>query len=183
MVFCVLLQSATCRFTHSVGKSCVLMSWGSSVSCWLAVAWLATMKRADELVRPFTAAWLTNHNVQKLVLVVCEADSGATLERWQFDLECDRSVTDMKCGPPAVGIRMGSLLHCFVAVPPVHIFASLEAWATMSIASWCSAAVPSKSEQEIQKEIQNLLRQIVASVSFLPLLDVPCMLRASWPLY
>lgn len=42
------------------------------------------------------AAWLTNHNVQRLVLVVCEADSGATLERWQFNLECDRTVKDVK---------------------------------------------------------------------------------------
>lgn len=32
----------------------------------------------------------------------------------------------------------------------------------------------SKSEKEVQKEIQAIIRQITASVSFLPLLSVPC---------
>ena len=75
--------------------------------------------------------WLSSGLVQKLVLVVCGSDTGETLERWVFDVACDKG---------AVGADGKS----------------------------------SKSEKEVMAEIQAIIRQITASVTFLPLLDEPC---------
>ncbi|XP_057712259.1 mitotic spindle assembly checkpoint protein MAD2A [Corythoichthys intestinalis] len=75
--------------------------------------------------------WLLNCTVQKLVLVVTCLETDEVLERWQFDIECDKSVTE--CSAPR-----------------------------------------EKPIQAIQGEIRSVLRQITASVTFLPLLETPC---------
>jgi hypothetical protein len=36
----------------------------------------------------FAAEWLNNGTVQKLILVIKGTESGETLERWVFDVEC-----------------------------------------------------------------------------------------------
>ena len=43
------------------------------------------------------AAWLMAHMLQKIVLVVTGVDSGETLERWSFDIEADKEVTEDGC--------------------------------------------------------------------------------------
>ncbi|KAK2169894.1 hypothetical protein LSH36_6g10006 [Paralvinella palmiformis] len=58
-------------------------------------------------------------------------DTGDVIERWQFDLECDKTVTE-------------------------------------------SSEPKQKSEQAINKEIQAVIRQITASVTFLPLIECSC---------
>lgn len=75
--------------------------------------------------------WLNHHLVQKLVLVVSSVATGDPLERWTFNVECDRSVTG-------------------------------------------DTTVASKPEKEIQAEIQAIIRQITASVTYLPMLDDAC---------
>eukprot|EP00742_Colponemidia_sp_Colp-10_P010101 GILJ01011067.1.p1 GENE.GILJ01011067.1~~GILJ01011067.1.p1 ORF type:complete len:224 (+),score=47.22 GILJ01011067.1:52-672(+) len=75
--------------------------------------------------------WLLQGQVQKLVVVIASAASGAALERWTFNIQTDKAIT--ADGP---GVE--------------------------------------KSEKEIQLEIQAIIRQITASVTFLPLLDEPC---------
>lgn len=75
--------------------------------------------------------WLMDGKVQKLVLVIEGVESKVTLERWQFNIEQDRSVTAESRGK-------------------------------------------AKSQKEITKEIQAIIRQITASVTFLPLLEEPC---------
>ena len=40
--------------------------------------------------------WLLNKTIQKLVIVVKSIDTGEIVERWQFDVECDKSVTEMR---------------------------------------------------------------------------------------
>ncbi|XP_019733042.1 mitotic spindle assembly checkpoint protein MAD2A [Hippocampus comes] len=75
--------------------------------------------------------WLLNCTVQKLVLVITCLETDEVLERWQFDIECDKSA--MECSAPR-----------------------------------------EKSIQTIQGEIRSVLRQITASVTFLPLLETPC---------
>jgi hypothetical protein len=38
-----------------------------------------------------------NHQLQKLVIAVSGVDSGETLERWAFELECDKDVEEDGC--------------------------------------------------------------------------------------
>jgi mitotic spindle assembly checkpoint protein MAD2 len=73
--------------------------------------------------------WLITGTVQKLVVVICNADTNETLERWAFDI-----LTEL----PQEGREV------------------------------------QKSENEITKEIQAIIRQICASVTFLPLLEAAC---------
>lgn len=44
----------------------------------------------------------------------------------------------------------------------------------MRSAALCSAPLPEKSESQITSEIQAIIRQITASVTFLPLLQDTC---------
>ena len=38
--------------------------------------------------------WLINMTVQTLVVVIKDIDTSEVLERWQFDIDCDKSVTN-----------------------------------------------------------------------------------------
>lgn len=73
------------------------------------------------------------HALQKVVVVVTGVSSGETLERWAFDIEADKEVTE--------------------GGGPVH----------------------EKPMAEITKEIQAIMRQITASVTFLPMLGALCL--------
>ncbi|KAM9677402.1 mitotic spindle assembly checkpoint protein MAD2A-like isoform 2-T2 [Trichechus inunguis] len=70
-------------------------------------------------------------NVQKLVVVISNIESGEVLERWQFDIECDKTAKD-------------------------------------------DSAPREKSQKAFQDEIRSVIRQITATVTFLPLLEVSC---------
>jgi mitotic spindle assembly checkpoint protein MAD2 len=83
------------------------------------------------------STWMMHRSVQKLVLVICGSESGATLERWVFDVQHDKSATKTT-GPDGDDV------------------------------------VGTKSEKEIMGEIQAIIRQITASVTFLPLLSEAC---------
>ena len=82
-------------------------------------------------------AWLLESDLRKLVLVLADARTGETVERWTFDVQTEGKNMD---------------------------------------ASSANAGETSreKSEKEIMQEIQAIIRQITASVSFLPLLDREC---------
>jgi len=43
-----------------------------------------------------TAEWLYKMTVQKLVIVIRSLDNGEVIERWQFNVECDKSNIDNK---------------------------------------------------------------------------------------
>uniref|UniRef100_F7I7J1 Mitotic spindle assembly checkpoint protein MAD2A n=1 Tax=Callithrix jacchus TaxID=9483 RepID=F7I7J1_CALJA len=75
--------------------------------------------------------WLYKCSVQKLVVVISNIESGEVLERWQFDIECDKTAKD-------------------------------------------DSAPREKSQKAIQDEIRSVIRQITATVTFLPLLEVSC---------
>ncbi|EDL91587.1 MAD2 (mitotic arrest deficient, homolog)-like 1 (yeast) (predicted), isoform CRA_a [Rattus norvegicus] len=75
--------------------------------------------------------WLYKCSVQKLVVVISNIESGEVLERWQFDIECDKTAKEE-------GVRR------------------------------------EKSQKAIQDEIRSVIRQITATVTFLPLLEVSC---------
>ena len=78
------------------------------------------------------SSWLLGGEVQKVVIVITGVNSGQTLERWGFNVETDKSVTQN--GP----------------------------------------TLARKSHKDITNEIQALIKQITASVTFLPLLSEPC---------
>ncbi|XP_059844494.1 mitotic spindle assembly checkpoint protein MAD2A [Hypanus sabinus] len=75
--------------------------------------------------------WLCNHFVQRLVVVINSIETSEVLERWQFDIECDKTMTD-------------------------------------------KSQAREKAEKAIQDEIRSVIRQITATVTFLPLLDTGC---------
>ena len=99
--------------------------------------------------------WLTEGEVERLVVVVTGVDSGETLERWQFNV----TVQDDEANKPAAPAtdENGNTLN---SQPPPPASAP--------------AKKSSKSLEQIHAEISALIRQITASVTFLPLLTEPC---------
>ena len=100
--------------------------------------------------------WLLEGDVQRLVVVVTGVDSGETLERWQFNVNVDELTG-------ADGDRGGDEND-----GPVSNESS-----TGTSASGTDEKM-GKSVREIHNEIQAMIRQITASVTFLPLLNEPC---------
>lgn len=89
--------------------------------------------------------WMMHSQVKKLVVVVASQLTNETLERWTFDVQAS----------------------------PVM---SLTRLAQMDEKAAAALAVPRSQSDGVreQKEIQAIIRQITASVTFLPLLDEPC---------
>ncbi|XP_028842135.1 mitotic spindle assembly checkpoint protein MAD2A [Denticeps clupeoides] len=75
--------------------------------------------------------WLSECTVQKLVLVIMCLETNEVLERWQFDIQCDKTAKE-------------------------------------------SSVPREKSIKSIQEEIRSVIRQITATVTFLPLLENTC---------
>lgn len=88
----------------------------------------------DENVCPQLTEWLEQGVVNRLVVVIKDVKTNEPLERWQFEIDCDKSITtDNGC----------------------------KKQKTKDIA-------------EINKEICAVIRQITATVTFLPLLETAC---------
>lgn len=94
--------------------------------------------------------WLLDGHVQRLVVVVSGIDSGETLERWQFNV----SVGNDEKLTKSLGNENISTVG--------------------NISTARQNASQKKSMKEIHNEIQAIIRQITASVTFLPLLNEPC---------
>jgi len=96
--------------------------------------------------------WFLEGDVQRLVVVVSGLDSNETLERWQFNVtvEGDASTSALQNINENPNIPRSS--------KPLKK----------------PNAQKQKSVKEIHNEIQAIIRQITASVTFLPLLDEPC---------
>lgn len=99
-----------------------------------------------ETIQKQVEQWLLLGNIQRLVVVVQGVDSMETLERWQFNV----SVEDKQEGLADNGEN---------SQPNVHKTGKTKR---------------GKSLKEIHGEIQAIIRQITASVTFLPLLQEPC---------
>lgn len=85
--------------------------------------------------------WLTDGDVQRLVVVVTGLDSGETLERWQFNVAVEQPHHNNNANNGNSNNNNNS---------------------------------GNKSMRDIHNEIQAIIRQITASVTFLPLLNEPC---------
>ena len=100
-------------------------------------------------------SWLMEGNVQKLVLVVKSNETGDTLERWVFD--CQATVPDKE--------NIRSVCHNLM-----HIVLYLTIFLKIKT-SFFSEYRAHKSEKDIAKEIQAIIRQITSSVTFLPQIE------------
>jgi len=113
---------------------------------------LAMMTTTDTSLREYINTimgqlknWLLDGRVKKLVLVVKGVESNDTLERWVFDCESTGNSNDNNNDN-----------------------------SSSSSSTSKKKKDTKKSQKEIQNEIQAVLRQITASVTFLPLLNEPC---------
>jgi len=94
--------------------------------------------------------WLHSGRLRRLVVVIAAVPSGEALERWAFDVETTNSNPS---GAPSTS----------------------EAGAdTAASAATYSNVDDGRTDDDVRKEIAALVRQITASVAFLPLLDEPC---------
>lgn len=122
--------------------------------------------------------WLVDGNVQRLVVVVTGVDSGETLERWQFNISVDDDGDGKENSTGGKELRhddgdivMGGASELVIGDEntPVPINGVKYETATKK-----KAKASRKAMAEIHKEIQAIIRQITASVTFLPLLNEPC---------
>lgn len=110
------------------------------------------LKYMDEVMGQMES-WLLDGNVQRLVVVVTGVDSGETLERWQFNVNVDDA---SKATANARDENKAQNQSNETTTPET------------------TSKESNKSIKEIHNEIQAIIRQITASVTFLPLLNEPC---------
>lgn len=109
--------------------------------------------------------WLLAGDVQKLVVVVAGIDSGETLERWQFNVALEGGSTTAATDKAQSGGDEN--------MQPATNDASSSSAAPKSLALEKMTST-NKSMKEIEAEIAAIIRQVTASVTFLPLLTEPC---------
>lgn len=100
--------------------------------------------------------WLLEGDVQRFVLVVSGIDSGETLERWQFN----------------VSIEEGAKNKSNFQNDSNNENRSMNI--SRENSGITSQQLKKKAIKEIHNEIQAIIKQITASVTFLPLLNEPC---------
>jgi len=107
-------------------------------------------------------AWLLDGNLQRLVVVVTGIDSEEVLERWQFNIICEEAT---KANAQEKRNPLSSRVSNSNGNENIMVYNNT-----------CSKPQQQqkKSIKEIHNEIQAIIRQITASVTFLPLLDEPC---------
>lgn len=110
-------------------------------------------------------SWLTDGDVQRLALVVSGIDSGETLERWQFNVSVDEA--EGKDGGGSVEIAKAGNDENNMSYNVMKKGSGADDAAT-------SKKMGKKTVKEVHDEIQAIIRQITASVTFLPLLNEPC---------
>ena len=101
------------------------------------------------------STWLVDGKIQRLVIAISGIDTCETLERWQFQVTVEDD--DKNMANSSGGNDENDANSCNQQQHPVK-----------------SAKKKGKSVKEIHNEIQAIIRQITASVTFLPLLDEPC---------
>lgn len=107
--------------------------------------------------------WLLEGDVQRLVVVVTGVDSGEVLERWQFNVSVDDTEDSVyKTYGGSGGNNNNENNHTSHNIP------------SSTTRSSAHKLKSKKTLKEIQSEIRGIIKQITASVTFLPLLEEPC---------
>ena len=105
-----------------------------------------------ETIQKQVEQWLIMGHIQRLVVVVQGVDSMETLERWQFNVTVEGDKENLK------NVNGENR-------PPNNSATSTNDTKSKG---------KKKTIKEIHNEIQAIIRQITASVTFLPLLQEPC---------
>jgi hypothetical protein len=116
--------------------------------------------------------WLGTGALQKVVLVVTSAVAKEVVERWAFDIQTDKAAV--------AGDGCAATLAARPAAPGCRGRATLSGAPPAAPHARCRPA-QQKSEAQITQEIQAIIRQITASVTFLPLLTDTCAPRGAAP--
>lgn len=117
--------------------------------------------------------WLLNKSVQKLILVIKDVESKETMERWVFDCDCnvqsENSNAVLKWELFFIEKRYSFALNTYINTNLLiqTLFADYSKLPQ-------SLSSSSKTAKEVTQEIQAIMRQITASVTFLPLLSERC---------
>ena len=125
---------------------------------------LTVLVSTDERVNNFLKSvlsqieeWLVERKVKKLVVVLTSVETKEVLERWEFKVEYETEENDdSKAGNENTNPNSDPS----------------QKKGTNSDKKYCD--VSKKDEKAIRKDIGAVIRQITASVSFLPLLDCIC---------
>ena len=97
--------------------------------------------------------WMLGQKISRLVIVITSKETGEHVERWQFDVQINKSSKSRSS----------------------HKSFDKENTAPDAEAPITPTAAPETlTEEEIQAQIRALFRQITASVTFLPELSEPC---------
>ena len=102
-------------------------------------------------------SWLTNDDVQRLVVVVTGLDSGETLERWQFNVCIDDGSGGVEVSVAAGGKNNENVSH--------NVVSSSGEESGDKTMTKNSTQQGTKTVKEVHDEIQAIIRQITASVS------------------
>jgi mitotic spindle assembly checkpoint protein MAD2 len=94
--------------------------------------------------------WMLYGHVQRLVVVVAGIDSGETLERWQFNVSVDEDTKDSNATNSSTAAATNDENR-----PRDY-----------NVGTTRKSSKEQKSLKEIHNEIQSIIRQITASVSF-----------------
>ena len=125
---------------------------------------LTVLVSTDDRVKNFLKSvlsqieeWLVERKVKKLVVVLTSVETKEVLERWEFKVEYETEESgDLKEGGENVNPNSDSS----------------QKIGAKNDKKYCD--VSKKDEKAIRKDIGAVIRQITASVSFLPLLDCIC---------
>ncbi|GHJ87004.1 hypothetical protein NliqN6_3406 [Naganishia liquefaciens] len=98
-------------------------------------------------------AWLMSNTINRLVLAITSKETLETLERWQFDI-----IREDDPDPDTDTVSSST-------VPQGSSINGLQPGA---------AKPKEKTEKEVQGEIREIMKQITASVTFLPTLEEEC---------
>ena len=114
----------------------------------------------------FFQGWLNERKVKKLVVVLTNVDTKEVLERWEIKVEYETEegggANNDENGPQN-GQKTFKEVHRIshvTAEKGIHFIVILQ--------------TSTKDEKVIKQEIRDVIRQITASVTFLPLLDCVC---------
>jgi mitotic spindle assembly checkpoint protein MAD2 len=129
---------------------------------------LTLLVSTDEKVNNFLKSvlsqiqeWLVERKVKKLVVVLTNVETKEVLERWEFKVEYETEDEDSKTSEKDENVN-----------PNIENQQRLNQQEGKTDKRY--ANVSRKDDKSIRKEIGGVIRQITASVSFLPLLDCIC---------
>jgi mitotic spindle assembly checkpoint protein MAD2 len=125
-------------------------------------------------------AWLMQRRVSRLVLALISKETRETLERWQFDITLENEEGD-KENAAYVLFRLLFLLYSSIdsSDAQTEIIQRSKVRPLAPVFVFLPTPVnlhhrKEKSMEQIQTEIQAIIRHITASNTFLPLLEEKC---------